>query len=334
VGNGREQDRWLNTALTQPPASTSADCIDAETLAAFADGALNAQAAAAVELHASSCSRCTAVLAALERSRPAPVTTHVWTPARVMRWLIPLTAAATAVAIWVAVPERPITSVVQDLKTSSEQIPVPEQVAPPVPAPIPSPGSAPVAKPRTQNQNAAPSTQNQEPVPEGGNLAGQGFAPEPLRDAAGAGAAAQEIAPASPPPAAPAPAEAAPVQQLGGVRAERPMASAPSADTLAETVAPTSQRRALAPKVIVTSESSAPNELFRWRVINNTSIERSTDGGKTWTQTIPLPRDSVKGLTIVSIRATSDLHATVRMSNGSEFATANGGRSWVLLQEK
>ena len=107
-----------------------------------------------------------------------------------------------------------------------------------------------------------------------------------------------------------------------------------SADTFAETVAPTAQRAALAAKVIVTSESTAPNELFRWRVIGNASIERSTDGGKTWMQTSPLPRDSVKGLTIAGIRAASDLHATVRMSNGSEFYTANAGMSWIHLQEK
>lgn len=329
VGNEREQDRWLKTALGQAPAALSADCLDTETLAAFADGALNAQSTAAVELHASSCSRCAAVLAAIERSSPAPVAMHAWTPARVMRWMIPLTAAATAVAIWIAVPDRPITSVVQDLKTTSEPGPAREQAPVPVPAPIP--GSASTAEPRTQKQNMAP-TQNRQSEQQAADRVDQGFAPEAFRDMAGAGAS-PEIGPASPPPppvAAPAKPTAAPAT---GAR-EEPPAAALSADTFAETAAPTAQRKAFAAKVIATSESTAPNALFRWRVINSESIERSTDGGKTWTEAMPLPRDSVRGLTITSIRAISDLHATVRLSNGSEFSTANGGMSWIQLQEK
>ena len=111
MGNEREPDSWLGTTLRQTPATASDACLDAETLAAWADGGLSATAAAAVELHASSCSRCTAVLAALERSAPAASTTRVWTPARVFRWLAPLAAAATAVAIWIAVPDRPLTQV-------------------------------------------------------------------------------------------------------------------------------------------------------------------------------------------------------------------------------
>jgi hypothetical protein len=327
VGNEREQDRWLKAGLRQPPAPASADCLDAETLAAFADGGLNAQASAAVELHASSCTRCTAVLAAMERSAPARAATHAWTPARVMRWLIPLTAAATAVAIWVAVPERPITSVVDDLKTTTQEVPVPIPV--PGSVPVPDSRSGSIVLPETANRNPAPSTQNREPDART-DASSQRFAPEALRDAAGA-TAAQETAPASPP----SPPVAAPAEPVPGLaREERAAAPARSADTFAETVAPTAQRRALAAKVVATSESTAPNELFRWRVINSTSIERSVDGGKTWAETIPLPRDSVKGLTIAGIRAASDLHATVRMSNGSEFYTADGGKSWILLQEK
>ena len=329
MGNEREQDRWLKAALEQAPAPASVECLDPETLAAFADGALTAQATAAVELHASRCSRCTAVLTAMERSSPAPVPTHVWTPARVMRWLIPLTAAATAVAIWIAVPERPTTSVVQDLKTTSEQAPIPA----PVPVPVPDSRSDSIVQPETRNQNRALGTQNAEPRPQA-ELSGQPFAPEALRDAPSAGAAAQEVAPASPPPPVAAPSEPVAVPRQGRAREEASM-SARSADTFAETVAPTAQRTAAAPKVVATSESVAPNnELFRWRVIGGTSIERSTDGGKTWAQTIQIPRDSVKGLTITGIRASSDLHATVRLSNGSEFFTANGGMSWIQLQEK
>ena len=108
---GHEPDRndWLGNTLRQTPAVALDACLDAETLAAWADGTLHAQAATAVEAHASSCTRCMAVLAAMERTAPAARARHAWTPARLFRWAVPMTAAATAIAIWVFVPNRPDT---------------------------------------------------------------------------------------------------------------------------------------------------------------------------------------------------------------------------------
>ncbi len=111
MGNERDQDNWLGATLRRTSASAPDTCLDAETLAAWSDGGLSAKAAAAVELHASNCSRCAAVLGEMARSTPAASATHGWTPARVFRWLAPLAAAATAIAIWVAVPDRPIAPV-------------------------------------------------------------------------------------------------------------------------------------------------------------------------------------------------------------------------------
>src|SRR5689334_4562266 len=157
---GREPDRndWLGKTLRRSSAAAADACLDAETLAAWADGALNAQAAAAVETHASSCSRCIAVLAAMERTAPAVPVQHAWTPARLFRWLVPITAAATAVAIWVIVPDRPITSertaTVQDLPATGERADAanPELGGVPVPVPVP--------EQRTLRQNPAPRTAN------------------------------------------------------------------------------------------------------------------------------------------------------------------------------
>src|SRR4029453_16264696 len=103
---GHEPDRndWLGNTLRQSPAVTLDACLDAETLAAWADGTLKAHGAAAVEAHASSCPRCMRVLAAMERPAPAARARHAWTPVRLFRWLVPGTAAATAIAIWVLVP--------------------------------------------------------------------------------------------------------------------------------------------------------------------------------------------------------------------------------------
>ena len=69
---GHEPDRndWPATPAALVRSIADA-CLDAETLAAWADGTLKAQAATAVEAHASSCARCMAVLAAMERTAPA-----------------------------------------------------------------------------------------------------------------------------------------------------------------------------------------------------------------------------------------------------------------------
>lgn len=353
VGNEQDQDRWLGNSLRQAATPPSEGCPDAETLAAWADGGLNAQAAAAVELHASSCARCMAVAAAMERSAPVIPASRGWTPARAMRWLIPLTAAATAVAIWVAVPQR---SVVEDLKMS---VPMAEPAQVPVPVPGSSSGSG-SGSGSTQIQNPAPRTQNAEPRAEELRQEQPQFRDDDLRreraappaqefalEIPAAPQAAPEAAPAAPPapstPTPPAPstpaaptAQAAPPAAVGGAAAAKGAAEpSPSltADSFAETVT-TVERSAFTPKFVVTAEARVPNnDRIRWRVVAGATIERSVDGGKTWAQTVALPRDSVKGLTVTGIRAMSDQNAIVQMSNGVEFLTSNGGKSWVL-QEK
>ena len=79
VNGERDENGWLANTLRHSTAAGEG-CLDAETLAAWADGGLSAQAAAAVELHASTCSRCTAMLAAIERTAPAAPVRHAWTP--------------------------------------------------------------------------------------------------------------------------------------------------------------------------------------------------------------------------------------------------------------
>ena len=320
-----EQDGWLGSTLRPSPAAVTDACPDAETLAAWADGGLTTQAAAAVDLHASNCSRCMAVLAAIERSAPPALAPHAWTPARLFRWLVPLTAAATAIAIWVAVPDRPIapqqTAAVQDLGTTSERGDSASQVPGPVPVPAPERG--------TQNQNPASSAQNPEqPSARSKSLP----APEAMRDDlrrergaaesldAAVGAAPVEEAPPAAPPAAAAPLPAA--------------RSAPSAGTLAET-ARTTQRSAFT--AAAPMEFAAPsNASVRWRVIGPASIQRTTDDGGTWTSATPPPgvaSDKPAGLSVVALRVVDAERAVVRTSDGRESYTTNGGRSWTLVQE-
>ena len=80
-----QRDTWLERLMRRPAAHRSvaqgygpanstpgSGCLDADTLAAWADGALQGKELAAAELHASQCSRCLAVLAAIERTAPPP----------------------------------------------------------------------------------------------------------------------------------------------------------------------------------------------------------------------------------------------------------------------
>ena len=100
-------DRLLAGRATRSPGNATDACLDADTLAAWADDALDAGALAAAEAHAADCARCQAMLAAMARTTPlapAQAAAPWWKPA--FRWLVPLTAAAAAVLVWTIVPQR------------------------------------------------------------------------------------------------------------------------------------------------------------------------------------------------------------------------------------
>ena len=112
----RSVHRLLTQALREETAPDAANCLDAETVAAWMDGVLPADVLAAAEGHAAGCARCQAVLSAMARTAP-PVARRSWWPASLtFRFLVPATAAATAVALWIAVapgvkqPELPVPS--------------------------------------------------------------------------------------------------------------------------------------------------------------------------------------------------------------------------------
>ena len=321
---GHEPDRndWLGKTLRRSSAAAPDACLDAETLAAWADGALNAQAAAAVENHASSCSRCMAVLAAMERSAPAVPVQHGWTPARLFRWLVPITAAATAVAIWVIVPDRPATvpvpAPVEESQTAA-RADADNSAQLVIPAPAPERGA--------RNQKTAPAIQNAEPQAQVERQLRDEFrersANEAMRPPA---AAAPTAAPSEPPPASMAvPAPATPAAQ-----AQRAAKSAESAD-----VGAVAGGAGFLSRIAVTSESTAPeNQLVRWRVVGGTEIERSSDGGKTWRKVVPPSAvNAANPSTILNVRAVDDLRAVARTSGGTEFYTVDGGLTWTPVQE-
>ena len=108
-----DRDQSIERLLRALPRSgdgTSHDgsCPDAETLAALADNTLLPAVRREIETHVADCDRCQMVTAALVRAEsmtPQDETADVraW-KRRVVNWLVPAAAAATAVAFWVIVP--------------------------------------------------------------------------------------------------------------------------------------------------------------------------------------------------------------------------------------
>ncbi len=98
-------ERVLRQSFREPQTSRMSEaCLDAETLAAWTDHALNADETVIVEAHVSGCARCQALLATFVSTTPeAAVAESVWQRWH-LRWLVPLATAATAVAFWFVIP--------------------------------------------------------------------------------------------------------------------------------------------------------------------------------------------------------------------------------------
>ena len=106
-------EQWLRQ--TPVPGAPADDCLDAEILAAWAEGVLDAPQRATAEAHASNCARCQAMLAVMVRTTPAAAAS---TGSPIRKWLMmlgPPMAAAAAVALWFAVGQSPRTTVIDTL---------------------------------------------------------------------------------------------------------------------------------------------------------------------------------------------------------------------------
>jgi hypothetical protein len=356
---GRNRDReeavdrlLASTLRARAEAASGAGCLDAETLAAWADGALDAREQAAAEAHAADCERCQALLAAMVRTTP-PSSAAAPFRTRLLWWLAPIVPVAAALVIWIAVPNR------EPLQQSDHGV-----VAVDEPAPMARPSAQADVKARALPDAQAPrQAANQRdvatpaPVPPAGDLREQrsvapldkAAAPTP---AATANALSEQVAIA---PAVPGPTPAS--------SAAPSAPSAKEADALARRDAASAPARlsafAGAPESVVVSSNPAT----RFRLLRGGGVQRSADGGATWrteftgaTDTLVAgssPSPSVcwlvgpSGTVLLSIdgrswrRATFpetvDLRAvtaadadsaTVTTADGRVFVTADGGKTW------
>jgi len=330
-------DDLLRQTLRERTSGTpSGPCLDAETVAGWFDDTLDARDRAAAEAHAADCARCQALMAAMVRTAP-PAATPPWRRASFMGWLIPLTVAATALAIWVNLPQRPIVS--------------------------PTPATAPAeVKPAEREQELTqtnPATQAPVPPAMGGDRVTsrpkpeqrQAFRKEAARSRSDNAARDSSLARAAPEGAL----QAAP---------ESVAASAPSRGTVEETKTVDTPQSARLRRVRQEIVIASPDSLTQWRIATGGSVQRSTDGGITWeTQDTGAAVTLTAGVSLspsvcwfvgpggivvittdghswerlsfpevvdlVAIRATDDKRATVTAADGRRFTTTNRGQTWV-----
>jgi hypothetical protein len=337
------RDEALEAILrrTFPAADTGApvDCPDADTVAAWSEGTLPAAATTAIETHLSDCARCQAVLAAFVRATPEPAAPVPFWPRMRLPWLVPIAAAATAVAVWIAMPGQPPQSAPELIQARQEDAvsTPPATQTPAAPAPDPAP-------PRS--------------VPERG--ASVGAAGRATAATAGASAAAPGDDRAAPQEATLARERAAEANQtFADAATAKPAPAAPAPAPLAER-----REAAVLGQAVRPFEVVSPVPASRWRLTAGGQVEHSTSGGATWVPATVVPpavltagaspapgvcwlvgpagaiRLTTDGLRfqavafpqtvdLVGVRADSARSAVVTTADGRAFRTGDQGATWT-----
>lgn len=281
--------------------TTDRHCLDAETVAAWIDGGLDAAGVAAAEAHASTCERCQALLATVIKTLPTEEPLAPWHeargPATFWRWLAPLAAAAAAVTIWMVVPQTPMQTPIQP--------PAASEPARDMAAGAPAKPQAP-AEPETQGfAPAAPSPASlanaRRNVPE--PAANESKAK--LADTAAATAKADAERKDASASAREQSSEL--LRDKQGKREENSARTAEMRQTVETAPAPTAAAERMrelpaAPSVgavtqlrkqVSTPTVVSPNPSSRWRVLASGTIERSEDGGRIWIPVRIAPNEEV-----------------------------------------
>lgn len=338
--------------VSAPP---RASCLDAETLAAWADGTLSREQFAAAEAHAATCPRCQALLGAFARTVPAAPEPW-WRHGLSVRWLVPLTAAAIAIAVWVALPRRdpPVLESKQvrieapaSSKSLEPALPVP--ASPTVGEEVRARRDRPLNETRDQSASvpeAPGAVAAHEAQPADGRRARRENVAPNQESAAVDGVGRLANASSAGPPAAP-PSDA---------RSEPPPASTLELSRSAAAVA-----KALAIEIV------SPDPSIRWRIGAKGVVERSTNGGSSWVAqstgvaadltagaspspqvcwlvgragTVLLTSDGLRWqrvrlpetVDLTAVQASDARTATITAADGRRFSTDDGGATWAPVQ--
>jgi hypothetical protein len=280
--------------------------VEPEVLAAWSEGTLPSSDARQVEVHLADCATCQEMLAVFVRTEPPPAVSSDFRSvvsgfSRTWRWAVPLAAAATVAAIWVAIPEEERTAQLNPTAVPA----LSEPPAPPIDA--------------VSADTAAPTSRKQAARPPAGSLADR-TAPESRAEKADQFASERalepkerdqdlkaEVAPTARSVAtaqtAAAPAAPPPAQEQNRSRAESEVAG------LVRQAAP--------------AEVISPDTQVRWRIVPTGRLERSTNGGTTW-ESVTLPQP----VNVTAVRAPSATTAIVTAADGRQFRTDDQGKTW------
>ena len=294
--------------MTQP-------CVDPEVLAAWIDGGLTDDVRGSVETHAAGCARCQGALASMARSAPHEEARPWWRSVTV-KWLVPVAAALTALAVWVQVerPSPPATMAPPQMTQTRAATtpPEPASASPSLPAAAADKPTAARPAPSTDSKESAalsrrekidrleqdkagsasqPAPPAQVPTPLGG--AARDRADGDRQQVASSDMLSRRTAPQSPadaptgagppsPVAAPLPVSAQPVTVTAPPTGMADSASARPPQAAAKALAGLSSVPA------ATIEIPSPDPKYRWRILTSSSIQRSTDDGATWSVVDPL----------------------------------------------
>jgi hypothetical protein len=274
--------------------TTDRNCLDAETVAAWMDGGLDAAGVAAAEAHASTCQRCQELLATVAKTLPAEreQSAVVSGFSRIDKyqslwrwWLAPIAATAAAVTIWMVVPQTPMQppAASAPAREAAAEAPAagPAESALAKPAaPTPAPSAATPRDSLADARRNVPAAANQAKatVATGadtpkfdealGSASARDQSAERQRDAQGKreeGKALAEMRQAA--------ESASAREQSAELRRDRPAAAPPAAAGLG---AVNQLRKESGPLQIVSPDSNS-----RWRA-TPAGIERSEDGGRIW----------------------------------------------------
>jgi hypothetical protein len=293
-------DRLLRASAPDVLTEELSGCIDAEQLAAWADGGLDASAARIVETHLASCASCQAMAAAFARvAPPAAVPSRgAWA----WRWIVPIaaTAAAAGLAIWVLAPRPSVEPAASVERTMAQNEIAPVTPPPAAPALEPAAPAASMPPARSMGKVVAPtatprnrdaSTSTPPPAASSGSL--RQDVDRPVRQNAA------EIRPEPPPPMPPA-AELRQADAAGRtLRAEPPprmRSAAASAPVVTPSAAPVAIEAPPAPPAAATRPQETVDVTATAPLIQAQSGERGFTVSTTQAENLPITRGSVTRL--------------------------------------
>ena len=295
MGLEPDRDRAIEALLrNQPPQAVGEPCLEAETLAAWVDGGLTDEEVALAEVHLAACSQCQAMLAVIAKGSPmAPSPEPWWRRSWGLGLLVPLTAGAAAIALWVASPayQNPQKlSVAAQNEAVDARKPDASALADRFEVASSPTGSlrSPAATAPQQKRDATDGEKRalrQEEKTATTNAGGRDDLKERKLEAPAEslGAVVAPVAsPSVPPPAAASPATA----PLPAARPQAaPPPAAPAAKANADAAAPARSRAVSEQLSVATTDIVSPNPSIRWRIGRAGSVQYSTNGGASWEPT-------------------------------------------------